>query len=786
MEVLELVYLKRLFRKTNVKHNKAALPGNPDVVTNVLSPSDLTLIGGFAAPDPVGGTWAKITHRWVGSELRFFSHSRTNGIYRDDVIEWKAPDRADWLTSGPYTSYPVGTQVNYWATPTNFYSPVYDPFALGNEWLSTVTSADSTHVTIAAIGGSRNQVIGCYLGITSSPRKQTVLITGYDNDKTFTVASWPNGTPQAGDSIRISIWIKTDFDAFFGLYWKDDDQDLYMWHQGGYTSSSYCAMSRLHLNNDLTMTADGPWFYKDVHSKAAVTGAVTLSSNFLALANLPSTAKIGAGHQGGFSISGSPFGPSIIAMSPPAYGLNAVDLNNNTATVVNTVPTTLGFVDGIPVIPTYSLLLFPSWPDRACTRPATFVSRGVDWTDSYTAIGPGQKVTGATNVAGTGYTNGDVLTFAASNIIPVIYPVLTVTSTSGGVITGVSITDPGLCWEATTNPGVFTGGTGTGATFNLTWGDDTTSIVTERVGVPNAENPFATTSGFGPGGPAMFFEANGQSQRCTGYVTFGSTQRGVAQFGSNWTTPITAGTNYRVFHDFARGGSTTTIQLASGDTNTIDNSLVGSYVKAVVGTGAGLCNLPNHNAQICTAYNGTTKTMTVSPPFPFTPDTTTGYTYDPTTFWPEATGSTGVFAQLGESSAGDNCHGAVYIEGSNKWGFLTFPYLTSGDGTITGLGTYYRSTVQSQIIKPFIFIFDPSDLIKVANNTKNSWDVIPTTMEEYTPPTASTSYHWQGGDTIISSASYDSIKKELYLMLANVYFDGSWNRSLIFVYSVNC
>jgi len=84
-----------------------------------------------------------------------------------------------------------------------------------------------------------------------------------------------------------------------------------------------------------------------------------------------------------------------------------------------------------------------------------------------------------------------------------------------------------------------------------------------------------------------------------------------------WTTgsagtglsPLATGT--------AQGGTSSTVQLAAGEAVTTD-LYKGSRVLLVSGTGAG-------QSRIVTAYNGTTKTCTVSPALVVTPDATTVY-----------------------------------------------------------------------------------------------------------------------------------------------------------------
>jgi len=85
----------------------------------------------------------------------------------------------------------------------------------------------------------------------------------------------------------------------------------------------------------------------------------------------------------------------------------------------------------------------------------------IDGTESTT----GGVTKAAISNVGSGYTVSDVLTVIGGTGTAAT---LTVTSVSGGQITGVSITDPGVYSVNPTNPVSVTGGTGTGAQFRLT------------------------------------------------------------------------------------------------------------------------------------------------------------------------------------------------------------------------------------------------------------------------------------------------------------------------------
>lgn len=95
--------------------------------------------------------------------------------------------------------------------------------------------------------------------------------------------------------------------------------------------------------------------------------------------------------------------------------------------------------------------------------PAVFRKPLMAGVDPGTAQCYGATVAGG----GTGYVVGDTLSVVGGD--KVIATELTVTAVSGGVITGVSVTNAGSYIVAPTSPVSVTGGHGTGATFTLSF-----------------------------------------------------------------------------------------------------------------------------------------------------------------------------------------------------------------------------------------------------------------------------------------------------------------------------
>jgi hypothetical protein len=139
---------------------------------------------------------------------------------------------------------------------------------------------------------------------------------------------------------------------------------------------------------------------------------------------------------------------------------------------------------------------YTSFPSVAITAPTT--AGGVQATASVTgmsALGTAVVVNG-----GAGYTAGDVLTpiggtgGAATRI--------TVSTVSGGVITAASITANETYTVLPTNPVSVTGGTGSGATFNLNYAITGQSIT--NAGSGYVEQPTVSFSGGGGSGAAAY------------------------------------------------------------------------------------------------------------------------------------------------------------------------------------------------------------------------------------------------------------------------------------------
>jgi len=139
---------------------------------------------------------------------------------------------------------------------------------------------------------------------------------------------------------------------------------------------------------------------------------------------------------------------------------------------------------------------YTSTPSVAITAPTT--AGGVQATATALMIAFGNSPT--ITSGGTGYTVSDVLTVTGGTFASAV--TITVTSVSGGVITGANYANFGNYTVLPTNPVSVTGGTGSGATFTISWGVNAYTIT--NAGSGYVEQPTVTFSGGGGSGAAAY------------------------------------------------------------------------------------------------------------------------------------------------------------------------------------------------------------------------------------------------------------------------------------------
>lgn len=217
--------------------------------------------------------------------------------------------------------------------------------------------------------------------------------------------------------------------------------------------------------------------------------------------------------------------------------------------------------------------VYTSIPTVVISAPTT--AGGVQATATTTMTFHGSSPT--INNGGTGYTAGDTLTVVGGTPVGSA-GTLTVTSVSGGVITGVNHLGFNAYTVLPTVPYSVTGGTGSGATFTSTW--QLGSFTITNAGSGYVEQPTVTFSGGGGSGAAAYASVgSGTTVRSLGTTLdfFGSGGRGArinTGFYSgaltDWITfiPSTFG-GPTVLGDNGAGGNVG-LRLSSSGTSPVD------------------------------------------------------------------------------------------------------------------------------------------------------------------------------------------------------------------------
>jgi len=125
------------------------------------------------------------------------------------------------------------------------------------------------------------------------------------------------------------------------------------------------------------------------------------------------------------------------------------------------------------------------------------------------AIGTGAIGQAIVN-GGTGYTVGNILTISGGTVINAAPQLIRVDTVSSGVITGISVASFGQYTTLPANPVSVTGGSGSGATFNLSNFSYVNHLIT-NAGSGYIEQPTVTFSGGGGSGAAAYATVGGQA-----------------------------------------------------------------------------------------------------------------------------------------------------------------------------------------------------------------------------------------------------------------------------------
>jgi hypothetical protein len=264
----------------------------------------------------------------------------------------------------------------------------------------------------------------------------------------------------------------------------------------------------------------GIWFgSSDGAIQFQVTPTTSAVNNLRATGSIAGNALpfVAGGSDTNISMAFQPKGTGAIDLAAGSKGVNIS--NGGTVTAITRTVTGSGYT---------------SFPSVAISAPTT--AGGVQATASV-----GSMVNSAATIAGggTGYTVGNVLTVVGGTPAG-SSATLTVATVSSGVITSVTPTNFGQYTALPTNPVSVTGGSGSGATLNLTYGvGSNPSFTISNAGSGYIEQPTVTISGGGGSGAAAFATVGGGSTiKAIGQTGTQSLDFSVASSASNNNYPV--------------------------------------------------------------------------------------------------------------------------------------------------------------------------------------------------------------------------------------------------------
>jgi hypothetical protein len=218
----------------------------------------------------------------------------------------------------------------------------------------------------------------------------------------------------------------------------------------------------LQTNRNFSMSG------KATANAVAFNGSADVVLNVTALAVAPTEISGASGSQVLSASAGTPTWTNRATIPLSDWGTAAANLNLGGFKVTNSAivtaadaPSTLatkGYVD--TVAQGLKGKTSVRWTTTGnVTLSGLGTQAGGEWQNRITSV--------AVNAGGTGYVVGDVLTVQGGTYA--VQAVLRVTSVSAGAVTGVSVQEEGNYSVTPTNPAAVTGGSGSGATFTITW-----------------------------------------------------------------------------------------------------------------------------------------------------------------------------------------------------------------------------------------------------------------------------------------------------------------------------
>jgi hypothetical protein len=348
------------------------------------------------------------------------------------------------------------------------------------------------------------------------------------------------------------------------------------------TASGWVALSSLGTlifqgtwdasTNTPTLTSSvgtaGYYYVVSVAGNTDLNGITTWTVGDWALFNGTVWQKIEGGST--VDITGGQINNTVIGNNTPAAG-TFTTLTSNTQTNLSSIVNIRNGGTVTAVTLTSSGNNYTSIPSCAISAPTT--AGGVQAAVTIVMFSGQVGVTVASG--GTGYTVGDTLTVIGGTFTT--QATYTVATVSGGVVLTVTRTAGAGYSVLPTNPVSTTGGTGTGATLNLTW--TVGNPIISNAGSGYVEQPTITFSGGGGGSGAAAYASVG-----AGTV--------VRSLGSTMSFYTPAGESFRVAQSSTYGTSYFT---AVG--SAITASLISSGSNAIFGnSGAGVLQFITNNA----------------------------------------------------------------------------------------------------------------------------------------------------------------------------------------------
>jgi hypothetical protein len=363
-----------------------------------------------------------------------------------------------------------------------------------------VTSVAATAGTGISITGSPITSSGT-LNITNTAPDQTVVLTagtGISTSGTYPNFTITNTSPSSGGTVTsvsgtgtvnglsLSGTVTSSGNLTFG-----GTLDLSSPPAIGSTAASTGAFTTLSASS----TVSGTGFSTYLASPPAIGGTAAAAGTFTTLIG-------GSGSANYEQITGGATGKAVqfqslgsdaaVSLAIQSKGTGAIDLAAGSSGVnISNGGTVTG------ITRTANGSAYTSIPSLAISAPTT--AGGVQ-----AVATPSMLLVGATvQSGGTGYTVADTLTVVGGTGAAAI---LTVSTVSSGAVTGVTINSGGFGNYSVlpTNPVSVTGGTGSGATFNLTSYGLSGSFTISNAGSGYVEQPTVTFSGGGGSGAAAY------------------------------------------------------------------------------------------------------------------------------------------------------------------------------------------------------------------------------------------------------------------------------------------